>query len=144
MANLRDASFKTVTRIHRAAFDASKGRLGGKVSGMPVVKLTTKGRKSHQPRDTMLTTPIHDDGKVVVVASAGGAARHPSWYVNLRDDPKVTITMGGERRSMLARTANPDEKAQLWPDIVKAYKGYAGYQEKTDRDIPVVILEPAG
>ena len=111
---------------------------------MPVVKLTTTGRKSHKPRDTMLTTPVHDAGKVVLVASAGGADRHPSWYLNLRQDPNVTVTMNGHRRSMIARTASTDDRAQLWPEILKVYKGYGDYEQKTDREIPVVILESAG
>jgi deazaflavin-dependent oxidoreductase (nitroreductase family) len=143
MVDLREASFKTVTRIHRTLFDISKGRFLARASGMPVVKLTTTGRKSQTPRETMLTTPVHDQGKVVLVASYGGSDRHPSWYLNLRAEPNVTITMDGHQRRMVARTASPEEKAQLWPDIVKANKGYAGYQEKTNRDIPVVILEPS-
>jgi deazaflavin-dependent oxidoreductase (nitroreductase family) len=90
----------------------------------------------------MLTTPLHDEGKVVLVASYNGSDRHPAWYLNLRDHPGVTITMDGKERSMVGRTASAEEKAQLWPTIVGAYKGYADYQKKTDRDIPVVILEP--
>ncbi len=126
---------------HRRVFDLTKGRLLGSVAGMTSVKLTTTGRKSGLPRVTMLTSPVHDDGKVVLIASKGGATRHPSWYVNLRDNPEVTITMKGKTRSMTARTASAAEKAELWPEIVAAYKGYSGYQEKTDRDIPVVVLE---
>jgi deazaflavin-dependent oxidoreductase (nitroreductase family) len=137
-----DVTFKIVTGIHRTIFDVTNGRVLGRAIGMPVVKLTTTGRKSGLPRDTMLTAPVHDDAKVVLVASKGGAPRHPAWYVNLRDNPRVTITMLGRRREMVARTATAAEKAELWPAIVAAYKGYAGYQEKTERDIPVVILEP--
>lgn len=109
---------------------------------MPVVALTTVGRRSGQQRVTMLTTPVHDEDRVVLVASKGGADAHPSWYVNLREHPQVTLRLAGRTRSMLARTANAAEKAELWPAIVAAYRGYAAYQEKTSRDIPVVILEP--
>jgi deazaflavin-dependent oxidoreductase (nitroreductase family) len=110
---------------------------------MPVVKLETTGRKTGQRRTTMLTAPVWDDGKVVLVASKGGYDKHPVWYLNLQAQPQVTITMLGRTRDMVARTASADEKAELWPQIVSAYKGYAGYQKRTDRDIPVVILEPA-
>lgn len=143
MVNVRDAGFKAVTRVHRAIFDVSNGRVGGKTSGMPVIRLTTTGRKSHQPRETMLTAPIHDDHRVVLVASFGGADRHPSWYLNLREDRNVTVTMNGGRRSMVARTAGEEERAELWREIVSAHKNYASYQRKTDREIPVVVLEPA-
>ncbi|MHB8464101.1 MAG: nitroreductase family deazaflavin-dependent oxidoreductase [Acidimicrobiales bacterium] len=142
MPTFKDASAKALTAFHRSIFDLTKGKVAGKAFGMPVVKLTTIGRKSGKQRDTMLTTPIHDDTKVVLVASYGGDDRHPAWYVNLSANPKVTITMQGTRRDMLARTASADEKQAMWPTVTSAYKGYAGYQEKTDRDIPLVILEP--
>lgn len=142
MPSLPDAGFKIVTGIHRVIFDATKGRAGGKMGGMPVVKLTTVGRRTGRPRDTMLTTPVHDGDRVVLVASKGGADRHPAWYVNLRDHPLVTVTMAGRTRSMVARTASAAEKAELWPAIVAAYSGYAGYQRRTSRDIPVVVVEP--
>jgi deazaflavin-dependent oxidoreductase (nitroreductase family) len=91
----------------------------------------------------MLTAPIHDDNKFVLVASFGGADWHPSWYLNLRQDPSVTVTMNGRQRSMVARTAGEEERAELWREIVSAHKNYGSYQRKTDREIPVVILEPA-
>lgn len=138
-----DATFKVVTGIHRTIFDVTKGRLLGRAMGMPVVKLTTVGRKSGLRRDTMLTSPVHDDTQVVIVASKGGAPGHPAWYVNLRDHPQVMITMQGVSRRMVARTASAAERAELWPAIVTAYKGYGDYQEKTDREIPVIILEAA-
>ncbi|MDQ1364424.1 MAG: hypothetical protein QOE57_466 [Acidimicrobiaceae bacterium] len=134
---------RAVTGAHRRVFDVSKGRVGGRAMGMPVVKLTTTGRKSGQPRDTMLTSPVHDGDRIVLVASNGGARQHPAWYLNLLQDPQATATMSGRTQSMVARTASPEEKAELWPRIISAYKGYAGYQTKTDRNIPVVILEPA-
>lgn len=124
-------------------FDASKGRVAGRAFGMPVVKLTTTGRKSGLPRDTMLTTPVHDESRIVLVASDGGAAHDPAWYLNLRQNSHVTATLLGHTRTLVARTASEEERAALWPQIVAAYQGYAGYQAKTDRHIPVVILEPA-
>ncbi len=138
-----DSVFKLFTRIHRTIFDLTKGRLAGKVNGLPVVRLTTTGRKSGKQRDTMLTSPLQEGDRVMIVASKGGAPKHPAWYLNLRDNPAVVITMRGNTRPMTARTASAEEKAELMPKIVSAYKGYGEYQEKTDRDIPVVVLEPS-
>ncbi len=141
--NLQRSALRAFTGAHRQVFDLTKGRLAGRAFGMSVVKLTTTGRKSGQPRDTMLTSPLHDDHRIVLVASANGAPHDPAWYLNLRHEPKVTATMAGRARAMVARTASAEEKAELWPQIVAIYKGYAGYASKTDRNIPVVILEPA-
>jgi len=143
MGNAKDTFFKGFTSIHRGIFSATNGRLLGKMAGMPALILTTTGRKSGQERQTMLTAPIVEDGNVVLVASYGGDDRHPAWFVNLRATPAVKVTMDGTVRDMTARIADADEKAELWGRITSAYKGYAGYQTKTDRDIPVVILEPA-
>jgi deazaflavin-dependent oxidoreductase (nitroreductase family) len=142
MANLKDLAAKYGTKVHEAMFDATKGRVGGRAGGMPVVKLTTTGRKSGKKRNTMLTSPLQDGDKVVLIASYGGDDRHPAWYLNLRDTPDVEATMSGSTRPMRARTATEAEKAEMWPKIVSEYKNYGGYQEKTERDIPVVILEP--
>lgn len=140
--NLKDQTFKVWTGFHKLVFRATNGRIGGRGFGMPVLILTTIGRKSGQPRETMLTSPVQDGDTVVLVASFGGDDRHPAWYLNLRDNPDVEIVMQGHKRKLRARVAGADEKAELWPRITAAYKGYAGYQTKTDRDIPVVILEP--
>ena len=142
MANLKDIMAKYGTKVHEAVFTLSSGRIAGKAGGMPVVMLTTTGRKSGAKRRTMLTSPLQDGDKVVLIASYGGDDRHPAWYLNLRDNPEVEATMGGSTKPMRARTATAGEKAELWPKITAKYKGYAGYQTKTDRDIPVVILEP--
>ena len=109
---------------------------------MPGVELQTIGNKSGEPRTVMLTSPIHDDSRVVLIASKGGDHRDPQWYRNLSANPDVQITMLGQTRAMRARTASPEEKAALWPDIVAVYKGYDSYQKKAGRDIPVVICEP--
>ena len=138
----KDTTTKVVNFLHRSLFDLTNGLVAGRVAGMPVVRLTTTGRRSGMPRRTMLTSPVQDGDKVVLVASWGGDDRHPTWYLNLRDNPEVDIAMTGQRRRMRARTASAEEKTTLWPRIVVAYKGYAGYQTKTDRDIPVVVLEP--
>ena len=138
---LADVGLKTMNALHRGILAISGGRLLADAFGMPTVELTTTGRRSGQPRSVLLTAPIHDDARVVLVASKGGDDRHPDWYRNLVANPSVEITIAGETRTMLARTASPEEKDELWPTITAAYKGYASYQRRTDRDIPVVICE---
>ena len=142
-SNVKDLLAKGVNVLHKGILKATCGRVGGKGFGMPVVILTTTGRKSGKERTTMLTAPIHDDDRVVLVASYGGDDRNPAWFLNLRDNPAVELEMRGKKRSMVARVADGEEKDALWPDVVDAYKGYAQYQTKTERDIPLVILEPA-
>ena len=141
MVNVKDVVVRNVTALHAAVFRATSGRVGGRMFGMPVVMLTTIGRKSGKRRTTMLTSPVVEDGRVVLVASYGGDDRHPTWFLNLRDNPEVEVVMGGKTSPMRARIASADEKAELWPRVVAAYRGYGGYQKRTDRDIPVVILE---
>ncbi len=138
----KDALFRVVTGLHRAVFRVSGGRLLGRAGGMPVVVLTTTGRRSGRPRRTILTAPIVDGERVVLVGSYGGDRRHPQWFLNLMADPQVSVTLGGRERAMRARVAEADEKAALWPRIVQAYQGYGAYQRRTDRDIPVVVCEP--
>jgi deazaflavin-dependent oxidoreductase (nitroreductase family) len=139
----KDTLFRGLSVVHRTLFTVSNGRVGGHASGMPVVLLTTTGRTSGQPRQTMLTSPLVVGDNVMLVASYGGDDREPSWCQNLRKTPEVTITMEGVTRSMRAHVANADERAALWPQITSAHANYAGYQRKTDREIPVVVLEPA-
>lgn len=138
----KDTIFKYVTGFHRSLFKATNGRLLGRMAGMPVVMVTTRGRKSGKPRTTMLTSPVQEGDSVILVASYGGDDRHPSWFLNLREDPDVDVVMQGRHRKMRARVATVEERSRLWLEVTQVYKGYAGYQEKTDRDIPLVILDP--
>jgi deazaflavin-dependent oxidoreductase (nitroreductase family) len=129
--------------VHRAVLKVTGGRFGWDVANMPVVELTTTGRKSGRPHTVLLTSPVRDGDAVVVVASRGGADHHPAWFLNLRANPDVEAKVGNEsRRKMLARVAEPDERARLWPQVVAKYKGYGDYQAKTQREIPLVLLEP--
>ena len=143
MPSPKDIGAKLANLVHSTVFNTTKGRVGGTGFGMPVVQLTTTGRKSGEPRKSMLTSPVQDGDNMVLVASYGGADHHPAWYLNLRDNPSVEITKDGETRVMKARTATAEERAELWPRVVAAYKGYGQYQTRTDREIPLVILEPA-
>lgn len=140
--SLADIGFKVMSRAHRAIVKLSSGRVLGSAFGMPVVELSTVGRKSGRPRSTMLTAPVIDGDRVVLVASKGGDDRDPDWYRNLVANPEIELTMAGRCRPMRARPASADEKAELWPQVVAAYNGYGGYQRRTGRDIPLVICEP--
>ena len=138
---LKDTLFKVSTGVHRALFTVSKGRMFGRVLGMPVVKLDSIGRKSGKVRSTMLTVPIVDGERLVLVASFGGDDRHPAWYRNLQANHAVRVTIAGATRAAVARTASDEERSRLWPQITEAAPVYAQYQQKTERPIPVVILE---
>jgi deazaflavin-dependent oxidoreductase (nitroreductase family) len=141
--NAKDAIFKVGTGIHRAIFNASKGRIFGKAFGMPVAELVTTGRRSGKKRSTMLAVPITEADHLVLVASFGGDDRNPAWYLNLKTNPEVRVTTAGSTRSMIARIATEEERAKLWPRITSVFEGYARYQKRTERPIPVVILEPS-
>ena len=124
---------------------ASGGRLGWHFSGMPVIELTTTGRKSGKQRTTMLTSPYQEDATLVVVASRGGDDTNPAWFLNLRDDPKVMVKLGPKPPVLMtAEIASADERARIWPIITAKHSNYAGYQRKTGREIPLVLLRPAG
>jgi deazaflavin-dependent oxidoreductase (nitroreductase family) len=137
-----DVTLKFMNGLHRAVLAVSFGHLGWHASGMPVLELTTIGRKSGQPRSVMLTSPWQEGETLAVVASRGGDDEHPAWFLNLRDHPDVEVTVRGKKRLMHARIADTDERARLWPAITAEHANYAGYQKKTDREIPVVLLEP--
>jgi deazaflavin-dependent oxidoreductase (nitroreductase family) len=123
-------------------YRASGGRLGGRIrSGAPVLLLTTTGRKSGKRRTTPLLY-LEDAGNYVVIASVGGAPRHPAWYLNLLANPMATIEVGRRKLAVTARTATPEERARLWRLAVQMYPGYDDYQARTSREIPVVILAP--
>lgn len=137
-----DLGLKLMNRTHRAVLALSGGRILGSAFGMPAVELHTVGRVSGRARTTMLTAPVVDGDRVVLVASKGGDDRDPDWYRNLLAHPDIELTMAGRRSPMAARPATAEEKADLWPRVVTAYRGYAGYQQRTDRDIPLVICTP--
>jgi len=140
-----DLSLKAMNRVHRVLLGASGGRIGWRFSGMPVIELTTTGRKSGQRRSTMLTSPYQENSTIVVVASRGGDDINPAWFLNLRDDPKVMVKLGPKPSvPMIAEIADADERARIWPIIASEHSNYAGYQRKTEREIPLVLLRPTG
>jgi len=139
-----DLMLKTMNTVHRTMLKVTGGRFGYDVSNMPVLELTTVGRKSGQARAVMLTSPLQEGDTIVVVASRGGDDQHPAWFLNLRDRPEVQVSWkGGPAKPMVARIADADERARLWPLVVADHKNYAGYQRKTDREIPLVLIDPA-
>ena len=138
-----DFAMKAMNAVHRTILTLSFGKVGWKAANMPVLELTTTGRRSGQPRTVLLTSPLQLGDTLVVVASRGGDDQHPAWFVNLRANPDVQVAVqGGARRPMRARVATTEERAELWPKVTTDHANYAGYQRKTDREIPLVLLEP--
>jgi deazaflavin-dependent oxidoreductase (nitroreductase family) len=137
-----DWQFKMVNGLHRGVVKLSGGRIGGRMGRMPILELITTGAKSGQSRSVMLVSPVKDGDNLVIVASRGGDDRNPAWFYNLRANPNVSVSVSGQpAQAMRARVASADERARLWPQIIAAAANYAGYQKKTDREIPVVLLE---
>ena len=137
-----DLALKAMNTIHRTILTVSGGRLGWRAGGMPVLELITTGRKSGESRAVMLTSPVQEDEKWIIVASRGGDDQHPAWFLNIQANPKVQVRLqGGAMQSMTATIANPAERARLWDAVVAAYPHYGSYQKKTEREIPLVILD---
>ena len=128
-------------KFHSRLYRATGGRIGGTVIGMPVLLLTTVGRKTGQPRTNALTYMPEGDA-CVVIASNAGEPRHPAWWLNLQANPKASIQRGREATRVVAREAEEEERARLWEGIVQRESGYAVYAQRTSRRIPVVVLEP--
>jgi deazaflavin-dependent oxidoreductase (nitroreductase family) len=140
-----DLMLKTMNAVHRFAMTVTGGRVGWEFYDMPVLELTTIGRKSGEPRSVMLTSPWQEGDTYVIVASRGGDDTHPAWFLNLRDHPDVEVRLKGKpKQKMHARIPSSDERARLWGLLTEKHKNYADYQTKTDREIPVVLLEPVG
>jgi deazaflavin-dependent oxidoreductase (nitroreductase family) len=127
-------------RAHRLVYGLSRGRLGTKVIGMPVLELTTTGRRSGEPRSVLLTHLEHPEG-FVVVASNAGADRHPAWWLNLKAHPEATVRRGRAETSVVARRLEGEQRDREWNRITAVNPGYLEYAGSTARDIPVVLLQ---
>jgi deazaflavin-dependent oxidoreductase (nitroreductase family) len=125
---------------HLALYRLTGGRIGGQLGGMRVLLLTTRGRKSGQPRTAPLVY-FEDGERLVIIGSNGGAPGDPLWWRNLQAAPEADVQVGTETRRMRARLASADERARLWPRVKQENPAYAGYEKKTSRVIPVVLLE---
>ncbi len=134
---------KAIGRIHRALYRLTRGALGGRLAGKPMLLLTTTGRKTGKSRTTPLQY-LEDGENMVVVASNGGNPRHPAWWFNLERHPEAEVQVGKVTRRVRAETASAEERSRLWPLLVETTPGYAEYQKGTERTIPVVILRPEG
>ncbi|MFD5784388.1 nitroreductase family deazaflavin-dependent oxidoreductase [Streptomyces sp. NPDC126933] len=137
-----EPSSLAMAREQVEVYEGSGGTEGTTLGGRPVIVLTTRGAKSGKIRKSPLMRVEHE-GAYAAVASLGGAPKHPVWYHNVVADPRVELRDGTERWDMIAREATGEEKAMWWERAVAAFPPYAEYQEKTDRRIPLFILEPS-
>jgi deazaflavin-dependent oxidoreductase (nitroreductase family) len=144
LLKLADRSWPVLGRLmdgHMYLYRATHGLIGHHIPGLPpTLLLDHVGAKSGTKRTAPLLY-IRDGDDVVIVASKGGHPKHPAWFHNLRANPDTTVQIGSERRPVHARIASPEERKRLWPRAVSAYGDYARYQERTGREIPLVILE---
>lgn len=132
---------RPVTGAHARVYRFTNGVVGHRFPGAPpVLLLDHVGARTAAKRTTPLLY-VEDGPDVVLVASKGGHPRHPAWYHNLLAHPETTVQIGAERRLVRARVATAEERERLWPEVVATYSGYRGYQERTKREIPLVILE---
>ena len=132
---------KYLGALHRLLYRASGGRVGGRLWGLPVVLLTTTGRRTGKPRTVPLCS-LRDGNDVIVIASYGGLEQPPAWWLNLEANPRAELQTANARQAVTARNASPDERARLWAEITERAPGYLEYERRTSREIPVVILQP--
>ncbi|MCX2928953.1 nitroreductase family deazaflavin-dependent oxidoreductase [Mycobacterium sp. CVI_P3] len=133
---------KWMSRIQTFLYKKSGGKVAGSfLQGAPVALLTTTGRKTGEPRVSPLLF-LREGNRVVLVASQGGAAKHPMWYLNLKANPKVSVQIKDDVLQLTARDATEQERAEYWPKLVEMYSSFEDYQAWTDRVIPIVICDP--
>lgn len=140
MAIERSALVELFWQVHKRLYRWSGGRIGARMANLPVLLLETVGRRSGTPRTNALTYLPWEDA-CVVIASLLGESRHPAWYHNLRARPEVFVQVGSDRYAARARDAEGDEREAIWDALVEESPDYAVYRSKTDRRIPVVVLE---
>jgi F420H(2)-dependent quinone reductase len=128
--------------LHRVLYSASGGRVASRIWGLEIVLLTTTGRRSGRARTVPLCSLRHGEG-FVVIASYGGLAHSPSWWLNLQREPRATVQLGRDTHSVVAREAMPAERERLWAEVTARAPGYLDYQRRTTRRIPIVLLEPS-
>lgn len=133
--------FRFILALHVFFYRLTGGKFGGTVQGLPVLLLTTTGRKTGKKR-TIPLGYFKADGGYVITASYAGADIHPAWYYNLRKDPRATLEINGQRSEVRAEIAGVEKREQLWAQLVALAPGYANYEKKTSREIPLVILRP--
>jgi deazaflavin-dependent oxidoreductase (nitroreductase family) len=139
MSSIQTRIQKLFTGLNATIYRVSKGKVGGRVSGAPVLLLHTIGRKSGKPRTTPLLY-LRDGERYIVVASYAGAPTDPAWWPNLKAKPETTIQVGGDIIAVTAAEVSTQERAELWPKLDAMYSGYADYRRKTDREMPIIAL----
>jgi deazaflavin-dependent oxidoreductase (nitroreductase family) len=142
LKSVRQRLWNGFVDAHVAAYRLTGGRIGASFRGVDTLLLDHVGRRSGKRRTNALYY-VADGDDLVIVASRGGSHRHPAWWLNLRESPRTTVQVGPERREVVAREADDEERARLWPRLVEAWPDYESYQRRTERRIPVVILERA-
>ena len=130
-----------ITHLHSFAFRATRGRFGHSYRGAPILVLETRGRKSGKVRSVPLLY-VEDDGDLVVMASNGGDVHHPSWYLNLEAEPRVTIVTADGRRNALAMVTHGEERERLFEALKGIYPSYQAYRDRTTRELPVIRVRP--
>ena len=139
-----DRSWPVLRRLmagHTAVYRATNGLVGHRFpGGPPMLLLDHVGAKSGKKRTSPLVY-VRDGDDIVLVASKGGNPKNPAWFHNLKANPETTVQIGSEKRDVRARVATDEERKRLWPLAVKTYSGYEGYRKRTDRKIPLVVLE---
>jgi F420H(2)-dependent quinone reductase len=126
--------------LHRDLYRLSGGRAGSRIWGLPIVLLTTTGRRTGRPRTVPLCS-LQRAESFVVIASYGGLDRSPAWWLNLQSDPRASVQLGSTTRAVRARETTGAERAALWAEVTRVAPGYLGYERRTSRRIPVVVLD---
>lgn len=139
---MRDGTAKVLSRIHATLYRLTSGVVGRRLVDNDMLLLTTTGRSTGRPHTVPLLY-LRDGDRYVVFASWGGRDQHPEWYLNLLAEPHAVVQVQGRRQPVVATTAEGDERERWWTRAESAYDGYATYQQRTDRRIPVVFLDPA-
>jgi deazaflavin-dependent oxidoreductase (nitroreductase family) len=132
--------FLIATTVHGGLYRISGGRIGARAAGLPVMLLTTTGRRSGKRRTVPLSF-LEDGDAYVLIGSRGGSPQHPAWYLNLLVNPDVSVQIGRDHSGLRARRASPEEEERLWPKVLASSPGYGRYRAKTSREIPLVLLE---
>ena len=141
LSPMHDRAAKSLSTLHTRLYRATRGIIGRRLVDNDMLLLTTVGRCTGK-RHTIPLLYLTDGDDLAIVASWGGRDDHPEWYLNLMTEPRVGVQILGDRLRMSARTAGSEERARLWPRVLDAYNGYATYQARTERQIPIVILTP--
>lgn len=138
---VRDTTARLLSQFHAALYRTTRGRVGRRLVANNMLLLTTRGRTSGRAHTVPLLY-LQDGETLVVIASWGGRDYQPDWYLNLIAQPHAAVNISGTGRPVVARVADPEERARWWPRARQAYQGYQAYQDSTRREIPIVFLEP--